>query len=133
METFDPSRWPRFVHFPAFARDWTRLGLDDAALRALEIQILDDPAASPVVRGTGGLRKVRFAPAGSGRGKSGSYRIGYAYFPEFGTIALALAFGKGERSDIAAADRAAIAAVIRAFGAALAREAMGRNGPEGGR
>jgi hypothetical protein len=133
VEALDPSRWLRFVHFPAFSRDWARLGLDDEALRALELIILEDPVGSPVVRGTGGLRKVRFAPPGSGRGKSGSHRIGYVYFPEFGTIALALAFGKNERSDLSAADRAAIAGAIRAFQAVLAREFRGRNGRRGGR
>lgn len=133
VESFDPSRWPRFVHFPAFTRDWARLGLDDAALRALEVLVLGAPEGSPVVRGTGGLRKIRFAPPGSGRGKSGSYRIDYAYYPEFGSIALMIAFGKGERSDLSAADREAIAVALRALHGELEREFSGRPKPEGRR
>ena len=69
MDLFQPEEWPRFVRFPAFTRDWERLGLDDAALRALELEILKDPGPPPVIRGTGGLRKLRFAESGSGRGK----------------------------------------------------------------
>jgi hypothetical protein len=60
MEAFKPEAWPRFVRFPVFTRDWERLGLDDSALRALEIEILRGPDRNPVIRGTGGLRKIRF-------------------------------------------------------------------------
>lgn len=130
MEEFDPSRWLGFIHFPGFTRDWARLGLDDEALRDLEALILEAPDGLPVVRGTAGLRKIRFAPRGSARGKSGSYRIGYAYFPEFGQVALIVAFGKGERSDLAEADRRAVAVAIRAFRAELGRRSPGLGKPE---
>jgi hypothetical protein len=53
VETFRPGDWPRFVGFPAFTRDWDQLGLDDAALRALESEILKGPDRTPVIRGTG--------------------------------------------------------------------------------
>jgi hypothetical protein len=112
---FDPERWPRFVRFPAFTRDWERLGLDGEDLRLLELAILEDPARAPVIAGTGGLRKVRFAGRRSARGKSGAYRICYVYFPEFGTIALAVVFGKKEKDDLNQADRRAIAAMITAY------------------
>jgi hypothetical protein len=64
-----------FVQFPPFLRDWNRLGLDDGALRALERELIDAAEKGPVIEGTGGLRKLRFSPPGSGRGKSGSYRV----------------------------------------------------------
>lgn len=123
MQGFEPAEWLRFVQFAAFTRDWERLGLDDEALRALELEILKAPTRSPVIRGTGGLRKLRFAPPGSGRGKRGAYRVCYAHILEFGTVALVVAFGKNERDDLIPADRDAIAAVIRAYRDELAREA----------
>ena len=96
VEEFDPSRWLGFIHFPGFTRDWARLDWTTRALRDLEALILEAaPDASPVVRGTA-ARKIRFAPRGSPRGKSGSYRIGYAYFPEFGQVALIVARQGGE-------------------------------------
>ena len=58
VESFKPEEWPRFVRFPAFTREWERLGLDDSALQALEAEILRDPTRAPVIRGTGGLRKL---------------------------------------------------------------------------
>ncbi len=122
MEPFVPEDWPRFVRFPAFTRDWERFGLTDAALRALEIEILKDPTRAPVIQGTGGLRKLRFVEPGAARGKSGAYRICYSIFPEFGTIALAVVFGKNEKHDLTIADRRAVAAIIRAYRAELERE-----------
>lgn len=122
VEDFRPEEWPRFVRFPAFSRDWERLGLDDAALRALEIEILKGPSRAPVIPGTGGLRKIRFTDPGSGRGKRGAYRVCYAFFPEYGTIALVIVFGKSEKDDLTKADRNAIARMVMSYQAELERE-----------
>ena len=119
----------RFVRFPAFSRDWERLGLDDIALRLLESEILRAPDRAPIIRGTGGLRKPRFAEPGSGRGKRGAYRICYVVFPEFGTIALVAVFGKAEKSNLTQADCRAIASVIKSYRAELEREFAWRPGP----
>lgn len=70
------------------------------------------PNLHPVVQGTGGLRKIRFAEPGSHRGKRGAYRIGYAYFPDDHTVLLVTVWGKNEKTDLSKADRNAIAAVI---------------------
>ncbi len=56
-------------HFPSFTRDWRRLELGDEALRTLEQEIIDSPDGAPVIEHAGGLRKMRFAPPGLGRGK----------------------------------------------------------------
>jgi mRNA-degrading endonuclease RelE of RelBE toxin-antitoxin system len=122
VEAFRPEDWPRFVRFPAFSRDWERLGLDDTALRDLESEILKGPDRTPVIQGTGGLRKIRFTEPGSGRGKRGAYRICYVVFPEFGTIALVAVFGKTEKSDLTQTDRRTIAAMIKNYRAELERE-----------
>jgi hypothetical protein len=122
VAVFQPEEWPRFVRFPAFTRDWERLGLDDAALRALELEILKAPSRAPVIQGTGGLRKIRFTDPGSGRGKRGAHRVCYALFPEFGTIALVAVFGKSEQDDLTKADRNAIALMIKSYRAELEQE-----------
>lgn len=122
MDPFDPEKWPRFVWFPSFLRDWDRLGLDGEDLRSLEFEILKAPTRAPVIKGTGGLRKLRFSGRKSTRGKSGSNRVCYVYFPEFGTIALAVVFGKNEKDDLSPVDRNAIAAMIRAYSQELASE-----------
>jgi mRNA-degrading endonuclease RelE of RelBE toxin-antitoxin system len=122
VEVFRPEDGPRFVCFPAFTRDWEQLGLDDAALRALEREIRKGPDRTPVIQGTGGLRKIRFAEPGSGRGKRGAYRVCYVVYQEFGTIALIAVFGKAEKSDLTQVDRRAIAVMIKSYRAELERE-----------
>ena len=109
---FDPSDWLRFIQLRLFESEWSDMALKDDALRALEITIMAGPTLHPVVPGTRGLRKLRFAEPGSHRGKSGSYRIGYAYFPDYHTVLLVTVWGKNEKADLVKADRNAIAAVI---------------------
>jgi hypothetical protein len=113
MSEFDPSEWPRFIELPGFTRAWTSLGLSDSDLTTLQIAILDGPNRHPVVPGTGGLRKIRFARPGEGRGKSGSYRACYACFLDNGVVVLAMVYGKGEQPDLTVAQRRSISAVLK--------------------
>lgn len=129
VHPFDREKWPRFVRFPSFTRDWERLGLDDADLRSLEIEILKDPTRAPVIRGTGGLRKIRFSGFRAARGKSGAYRICYVYLPDFGTVALVVIFAKSEQDDLNRADCHAISGVIELYRNELEREFGKRQRP----
>ena len=54
------------------------MGLNDEDRRKLENEIANNPSIGKVIRGTGGLRKMRFALGGSG--KSGGTRILYVDF-----------------------------------------------------
>jgi mRNA-degrading endonuclease RelE of RelBE toxin-antitoxin system len=121
------SRLLRYVQFPTFLRDWKRLRLSDEALRALERELIDSPEKGPVIEQTGGLRKLRFTPPNSAKGKSGAYRVCYAYFPAYGTVALFVAFGKNERSDLSSAEARATANALRTFEAELRRQFEHRN------
>ncbi len=109
------SRLLRFVQFPAFLRDWQRLRLGDEALRELERELIESPDKAPVIEQTGGLRKLRFAPPDFGKGKSGAYRVCYAYFPAHGTIALFVIFGKNERSELSSTQARAVARALKSF------------------
>jgi hypothetical protein len=74
------------------------------------------------------LELGRFAGLRASRGKSGAFRICYVHLPEFGTIAPAVIFGKGEKDDLNAADCHAISAVVEAYRTELERE-FGRRQP----
>ena len=89
--------------------------LTDDHLRALESLIAAAPADPPVMRGTGGLRKIRFAPGTGNRGKSGGARACYAYFEEFGLVYLCAVFPKNDKANLSAAERAAYRSVLEAF------------------
>jgi len=84
----EPREWLNFVELDPFTVAWKRLGLEDEALRALQIAICMQPTAAPVMSGTGGLRKMRFAPAAWRTGQSGAARVYYSYFPDYGLVAL---------------------------------------------
>ena len=51
--------------------------IPDAVRKEMEAAIVADPGGAPVIPGTGGLRKLRWA--GSGRGKRGGIRTVYYY------------------------------------------------------
>jgi hypothetical protein len=78
-----------------------------------------EPQRAPVIPGTGGLRKARFAPVGSGRGKSGAYRVGYVHLPQLRTVLLVTVWGKNRTADISPAERNVLARVIREIEKAL--------------
>ena len=122
MAAFDRTEWPKFIELPGFTRAWAALDLRDGDLWALQASILEGPDRHPVVSGTGGLRKVRFARPGGGRGKRRSYRVCYACFLGNGVIILAMVYGKGEQADLTAAQRKEIAAALRTIGEQLKGE-----------
>jgi hypothetical protein len=122
MPEFDPSEWPKFIELPGFTRAWASLGFRDVDLVALQSAILAGPNRYPVVSGTGGLRQIRFARQGEGRGKSGSYRACFAAFLNNGVVVLAMVYGKGEQTDLTAARRKNIAAMLEAIGQQLKEE-----------
>lgn len=100
-----PDRLLTFVQQPAFTRRWARLGLVDEDLRDLEGQIMRSPWAAPVVPGTGGARKLRFAPPSWHRGRRGAARVIYAVLEGRGWVLLMAIYGKNEQDDLSADQR----------------------------
>lgn len=70
-----------------------------------------DPTGRPIVKGTGGLRKMRFAPPKK-RGARKWYRVGYVYFPDAATVLLIVAYAKNEKDDLSSADKKYIRQMI---------------------
>ena len=95
-----------FVQPASFVSDWRRLGLTDADLQALEAEIMDRPSVGAVLRGAGGLRKMRFAPRSQHVGKSGATRVCYVVFERAARCYLLIIFPKNEQSNLSAADKA---------------------------
>lgn len=108
----DPKEWLNFVQLDPFPPAWKRLELDDDDLRALEIGIMIFPDGPPVVKGTRGLRKIRFASDRLHGGKSGAVRVYYAYFPEYGLVALIYAHDKADAETISDAQKKQISKLI---------------------
>lgn len=63
-----------FIETRLFSR-LVREYLSDDEYRCLQVELLRNPDAGAVIRGSGGLRKIRWAE--KGRGKSGGFRVIY--------------------------------------------------------
>lgn len=113
------KRYLSFVDLAPFDRAWKQLGLDDDDHAALEEQILAAPTRHPIIRGTEGLRKIRFSPRSWNTGKSGAIRVLYVIFAVHGTILLVTAYPKNEKSTLTAAETRTINDLIRRAGSAL--------------
>ncbi len=83
---------------PIFDKQWRSMGLDDSDLQNLQVELLNNPQAGKVIRGTGKLRKMRFALPN--RGKSGSVRVLYVDFVLAETIYLIFTYPKSEKDNL---------------------------------
>lgn len=72
--------------------------LSDDEYRGFQTYLLQRPDAGDIVKGTGGVRKVRWAAAG--KGKSGGVRIIYYWKQSEHEIWMLTIYGKSERETI---------------------------------
>ena len=99
----------RLVRLKPYLRAMQRMGLDDNAMRGIELSLVAAPEAHPIIKGLRGARKARFALVG--RGKSGGGRVIY-YLAVETAIYMMTAYPKNERDDLSADQRKSILAVI---------------------
>ena len=109
-----------FIHAIGFDEDWTDIGLADDDLWMVQLMIQADPTGHPVVKGTGGLRKMRFAPPKK-RGARKWYRVCYVYFREAACVLLVVAYAKNEKDDLSPADKKGIRRMIERENKILSR------------
>jgi hypothetical protein len=104
-----------FIHLPEFTRRFQSYRLTDEDLQALEKLIAGNPMVGVVVAGTGGLRKIRFAPPSRRTGKSGAYRAGYAYQVVLDRVYLISIFAKADQANFNAKQKAEMKKLIDAL------------------
>jgi hypothetical protein len=75
------------------------------------VMIAADPECGALVRGSGGVRKVRFGIGG--RGKRGGVRIVYYYADRSVPVFLLTVFAKNEQDDLSKAELNQLAAVVK--------------------
>jgi hypothetical protein len=98
----EASRWLEFVRLAGFVRSSKGLLDEDDVIR-LERLLMEDPIAGPVIEGTGGLRKLRFAVGN--RGKSGGVRVIYYHRSAKGRIYLITVYAKGVKDNLTKAEK----------------------------
>src|SRR5690349_9917799 len=116
-----PQRMLQFTELHGFSDDWRQLDLDSDDLLALQNAILEAPKRPPVIPGTGGVRKIRFAPVSWSIGKRGGVRVCYVYFEECGVVVLVMAFSKNEKENLTGEEKAALRAFVTRQAAAFSK------------
>ncbi len=102
-----------FIEVPLFTKRWEEIGLSDNELAALQYLLLKDPESGPVIKGTGGIRKVRFPL--ENRGKSGSVRVCYTDFEEYEVTYLITAFTKKEQENLTDEEKAVLRKLVKSL------------------
>jgi len=100
----------RFVETPVFTKRVKDL-LPDEDYRTLQIAVLLRPEQGPLIKGSGGLRKVRWAPKGVG--KRGGVRVIYYWRPEEQVVYMLFAYAKTVQEDLTPDQLRVLARIVR--------------------
>ncbi len=92
---------------------------------ALISTLASNPKAGDLMPGLGGIRKLRFAPAG--RGKSGAFRVIHYYAGTDVPVLALLIYAKNEQDNISPDQRRALLSIIDGYKAER-RAAKGKTG-----
>lgn len=114
-----PEDLLNFWELDWFVDSWERYKLTDEDLSALQILIMCDPKSGDVMKGTDGLRKLRYSPEGWNTGKSHALRVCYVYFEKYGVVLLCLVFRKGELENLSSSGKQAVNRAIERIAARL--------------
>jgi mRNA-degrading endonuclease RelE of RelBE toxin-antitoxin system len=74
--------------------------LDDFEYGKLQELLVNNPTSGDVIKGTGGLRKLRYGDSNRGKGKRGGLRIIYYWWVNEYQIFLFTIYNKNELSDL---------------------------------
>ena len=97
------------AELPEYIRSVGKL-LSEADRRALVDHLADHPRAGSLPEGTGGVRKLRWAREGMGKG--GGVRVIYYFHNEAMPLYLLTMFAKNERANLSKAERNELAGLV---------------------
>ncbi len=100
----------RFVETPVFTKRVKDL-LPDEDYRTLQVALLLRPAQGALIKGAGGLRKVRWAPKGVG--KRGGVRVIYYWRPDEQVFYMLFAYAKTTQEDLTPDQLRVLARLVR--------------------
>jgi hypothetical protein len=76
--------------------------LGDEDYRALQNHLIADPGSGAVIKGSGGVRKIRWRAGG--KGKSGGLRVIYYWAAAVEQVFMLTLYGKSEKENLSSAD-----------------------------
>jgi len=98
-----------FIESNIFRRHLTNY-LSEEELRALQLFLAENPEAGVLVRGSGGLRKLRWSAVG--KGKRGGLRVIYYWQVRKSHIYLMTLYAKNEVADLSPGEVAALRKLV---------------------
>ena len=87
--------------------------LSDEDQGKLQAHLIEHPGGGDIIKGTGGVRKIRWGA--KGKGKSGGVRIIYYWRTARDQIYLLTIYGKGETSTLTAKEKAYLKKMVEAW------------------
>ncbi|NLM11399.1 MAG: addiction module toxin RelE [Clostridiaceae bacterium] len=109
-----------FVRLPEFEKCWQSMGLSEDDIRKLEETLCEDPQKSDLIRGTGGLRKLRWPLPD--KSKSRSIRVVYVDFVVYERIYFITAYPKSKKDNLTDVERKEIRKLIELLSKELKRK-----------
>ncbi|MFG1690548.1 hypothetical protein ACGF5M_00085 [Gemmatimonadota bacterium] len=85
--------------------------LDRESYRLLQLRLAGEPDAGELIRGTGGLRKIRWEAAS--RGKRGGVRVIYYWARKQDVILLLLIYSKTQKDDLTPEQKSLLKKLVR--------------------
>ena len=99
-----------FIETSTFTRQVTQLLTDDA-YRQIQNVLVEDPAQGDLIKGGGGIRKLRHAV--QGRGKSGGVRIIYYWVKDGHQIYMLVVYPKSKKDDLTEKEVALLRGLVK--------------------
>ena len=100
-----------FIILPEFEKRWEKLGLTDNDLIVLEEYLCINPNIGKIIKGTGGLRKLRWSLPG--KGKSGGLRIIYVDFVLYEKLYLISVYDKKHKVNLSDNEKKKVKELIK--------------------
>ena len=99
-----------FIETPTFTRLVTAL-LSDDEYRELQNELVEDPERGDLIKGGGGIRKLRHAI--QGRSKSGGVRVIYYWIKDNQQIYMLVVYPKSKKDDLTARETAMLREFVK--------------------
>lgn len=87
----------QFIETPIFTKRIKSFVIDED-YRLLQVMLAANPMAGVIIKGSGGIRKLRWSS--EHKGKRGSYRVLYYYANSLHQFWMLFVFAKSEQSDL---------------------------------
>ena len=106
-----------FIRMPEFEKQCKSIGLDEDDVTKIELTLLGNPVIGDLIKGTGGIRKVRIPLPN--RGKSGGARVIYVDFVYFESIYFLTVYEKSVTEDLSKAEKNELKVLVKTLEAEL--------------